>query len=363
MSTPRLFLGNFDFEHRLADPRRQLTNHLQRINAELAMSWLAIADDGDMIWTPQAIEPGFFERATAEGLSKVVPVVSLDSVPSGVECLPWGWTDEIRQLCDLRGWIRNDPPESSVLATNSRRFSSDLESQWQAGLEGAGSIRSQEDLHRYIASLESVAQWVIKAEFGMSGRERILGRGIPTESQGRWIEKHLNAGGVVFFEPWVERMAEAGIQIDIPRTGPPTLIGIVPLLSDERGQYIGSVFAPQEAEALAGEWEKAVQIALQASERAQALGYFGPMGIDAMHYRDRDGSSRFRPLQDINARWTMGRLSLGWRRFLQPGESGFWCFDSGRRLRHDPNVRRVIPTSPQAVGGSPSHFASAIYLS
>jgi hypothetical protein len=27
---------------------------------------------------------------------------------------------------------------------------------------------------------------------------------------------------------------------------------------------------------------------------------------------------------DINARWTMGRLSLGWRKHLRPGESGLW---------------------------------------
>gem|GEM_PF-5392860 len=39
----RLFIGNFDFEHRLAQPARQISSKLERINAELATSWLAIA--------------------------------------------------------------------------------------------------------------------------------------------------------------------------------------------------------------------------------------------------------------------------------------------------------------------------------
>ncbi len=51
-----LFIGNFDFEYRLADSRtRQLTASLERINAELASVWTAVSDEGDDIrkiyWT------------------------------------------------------------------------------------------------------------------------------------------------------------------------------------------------------------------------------------------------------------------------------------------------------------------------
>ena len=44
-------------------------------------------------------------------------------------------------------------------------------------------------------------------------------------------------------------------------------------------------------------------------------GDFSPLGLDAMRHRVPGGAVRTRCLQDINARWTMGRLALGLRRF------------------------------------------------
>ena len=140
---PRFFLGNFDFEHRLADPTRQLPAKLERINAELATSWLAIADDGDYLWTPQPIEVSFFEQAVRDGLPCVIPVVSFDEVPRGVECITWGWTDDVRRLCDKHGWIHNAPPQEAVRAANSRRFSAALEREWCCGLDFAGGARKK----------------------------------------------------------------------------------------------------------------------------------------------------------------------------------------------------------------------------
>ncbi len=334
---PRLFLGNFDFEHRLADPMRQLPAKLERINAELASSWLAIADDGDYLWTPQTIEPGFFEQAVQDGLPRVIPVVSLDDVPRGVECIPWGWTDDVRRLCDKHGWIRNAPPHEAVRMGNSRRFSAALEREWLCGLDFAGEATSLQEIDRFLAFHDTESRWVVKAEFGMSGRERILGCGLPTEADRNWIEKRLASDGVVFFEPWVERRAEVGIQIDIPREGDPQLIGVVPMLVDERGQYAGSWFATRMDSALANEplyWSLTVEVALRAAKRLQELNYFGPLGIDAMRYRAPNGAIRLRPLQDINARWTMGRLSHGWRRLLKPDDAGCWHHGPQGVLEH-----------------------------
>jgi hypothetical protein len=41
-------------------------------------------------------------------------------------------------------------------------------------------------------------------------------------------------------------------------------------------------------------------------------------------YRDPAGHERLRPLQDLNARFTMGRLTLAWRDWLPAGWSGAW---------------------------------------
>lgn len=326
---PRLFIGNFDFEHRLAAPGRQLPAKLQRLNAELATSWLAIADEGDYLWTPEPIDTEFFKQAVANGLPRVIPVVSFDEVPAGTECVPWGWTDEIRKLCAARGWIRNDPDDSAVRAANSRRLSSELEQEWRVGLPFSGEATSIDQIEHYVGLHDHDSRWVIKAEFGMSGRERLLGSGVPEGADRSWIEKRLSSNGIVFFEPWVEKVSEVGIQIDIPRQGEPQLLEVVPMIADERGQYSGSRLTSQDSEQShvtlrPSDWGLAIDIALQAARRIQNVGYFGPLGIDAMQYKDENQQLHVRPLQDINARWTMGRLCLGFRRFLERYESAEW---------------------------------------
>lgn len=332
---PRLFVGNFDFEHRLAEPGRQLPIRIDRINAELASCWLAIAEDGDFLWTPRPIAMSFFEQLSAAGLPQVVPINSFDQAPPGAECVPWGWTDEIRRLCDRYGWVRHDPPDRSVRAANARRTSALLEQEWQVGLERSGPAASVAEVSQRISQHPSDARWVIKAEYGMSGRERITGTGPLTLTQQNWIRKRLATDEIVFFEPWVESLCEVGIQIHIPPTGDPELIQTVPLLVNPQGQYAGSLFLADPDLTPIRDWlgqASAIDVAVRAAGRLQAAGYFGPLGIDAMVYRAADHSIRVRPLQDINARWTMGRLSLGWKRFRDARDRiGIWCHYSGDR--------------------------------
>lgn len=361
---PRLFLGNFDFEHRLADPRFQPTKQLKRLNAELATAWLAIAEEGDWIWTPEPIDAEFFRSLENAGFPRVQPVVSLSDVPSGVECVPWGWSSEVRLLAEKHDWIADAPPILAVQIANSRTISYVLERLLKVGLDGMEGIRSMEQLH---AVLESQAptegRWVIKAEYGMSARERILGRGrsLSTADE-QWVRKRLDSRINVYFEPWVERVGEIGIQIDVLANGRPQLLGITPMLVDERGQYAGSWFAYQESRFSDQQafWPSAIETALEAARQLKSQGYFGPLGIDAMIYRDSDGELKLRPLQDINARWTMGRLSLGWQRFLEHGEEGCWLRGS---CCEDPagfQVTSRFRTTPDTIGGTPSNHESQL---
>jgi hypothetical protein len=364
---PRLFIGNFDFEHRLAEPRREPSTKLQRLNAELASAWLAIADDGDWLWIPSPIEKAFFEQTASAGLPRMIPVISFAEVPRGVKCVPWGWSGEVRALAERFGWIANAPSMIAVRAANSRATSEELERKWNIGLTGARRVETTGQFHSAIRALtKSDARWIVKAEFGMSARERILGRGIAIPAAEDWVRRRLASHGAVFFEPWVERIDEVGIQIDVPQQGSPLLIGVTPMLVDQRGQYAGSWFDGDESRLLADSslWNEAIEVALRVAKSLQLLDYFGPLGIDAMVYRDGNGVRRVRSLQDINARWTMGRLSLGWRRLLRPGERG--CWQHGARdevlgsMLFEPT--RKLSTSPDCVGAIRCHHMSQILI-
>jgi hypothetical protein len=126
-------------------------------------------------------------------------------------------------------------------------------------------------------------------------------------------------------------------------------------LVDERGQYVGSWF--HDDRALADEWGEAIEIQRLVLERVQILGYTGPVGIDAMKYRDSRGQVRIRPLQDINARWTMGRLALGWRDLLAPGETGLMRIGTLAEFDATPAAGMKLLVSPRTLAGRPVHHA------
>ena len=69
-TAPRSYYGNFDFEHRLANAQFAPTAKLKQLNAELAAAWLAIAEDGDFIWTPGDIDSQFFDALHVLGLPR-----------------------------------------------------------------------------------------------------------------------------------------------------------------------------------------------------------------------------------------------------------------------------------------------------
>ncbi len=213
---------------------------------------------------------------------------------------------------------------------------------------------------RSIGPRSTAQAWVVKANFGMSARERILGRGsAPAPQAVQWVERQLAENEAVFFEPWVERIEEFGFQFTIPPAGEPVLEGITPLLTDSRGTYRGSRLRGA-IDQLGSHDESAevLQTVTRAAQRVQQLGYFGPLGIDAMRYRTADGESRWRPLQDINARLTMGRLALGLQRFVPESHHASWLHvrwsDTATEIpEHVAHGDRSLPAGTRAIRTSP----------
>lgn len=367
---PRLFVGNFHFEHELAASSGwKPSAALQRIAAERAVSWISLADDGDLIWTPEPISDEFWESLTNAGLPSVRGIVDLNSVPSNVrEVVPWGWSAWTRAMCRET----KSPNDSAVRTGNSREWSFALEQELSVALPGAARLERMEDfveLVRRSASefSERVDEhaWIIKANFGMAARERLLGRG-PTLSppQQSWLSRRFAVGEAVFFEPWLRRRAEVGVQWTIlPRgQGEPRLEGLTPLLCDAQGGYRGSEFSLDTS--IPRAWQRVVEVCEQTAKRLQAIGYFGPLGIDAAIHEDMSGAEHVRPLQDINARFTMGRLALGFRRWLHVGERGVWRHGRTEELTSAAMIDagREIDLTPPMVGSHPPTHGSRLWI-
>jgi hypothetical protein len=322
-----LLYGNFEFEHQLVHAKPQtLPASVRALNADLPYALTAIAQPGDFIWAEEPADSAFRQHLAAIGLPEVQFATHASKVPQEVSFMPWGWSPAVKKLAAKHGWHGECPDLAAVATANSREFSARLEQEWNVGLPEARTIQSADELRTAIdASTRQAPGWVVKANFGMSARERILAHGpaiMPSALQ--WLQKQL-AHGPVYFEPWVERIEEVAFQFTIPASGDPILEGITPLLTDQLGTYRGSRLSGKSCRfATAEELATVGPIVTRAAHRVQQLGYFGPLGIDAMLYETPDGQRRWRPLQDINARWTMGRVALGLKRIVPRSMHATW---------------------------------------
>ncbi len=333
---PQVFLGNFDFEHELAAKSNSPTNALRRLNAELSWHLAALTTPGDGIWLP-AMPSSEFLTAARELLGDVLLSKDASAFRGGFTICPWGWSSQIRTLAERHHLTANGPSLTATRRANSRQHSFLIEQQLEVALAGTFAIAGMDQLeHALITRFNSSPdqRWVIKSDFGMSGRERVVGHGPQLdEAARRWIEKRLARHEWLIFEPWLDRISEAGILLDIPKREDSgnaiRLVALTELMTDSRGQYAGTRTGPDVNAKAETIWQPAVEAAMQFAILLRAEGYFGPIGIDAMQYfateADRiAGRPSIRPIQDVNARWTMGFIAATWTQRLAPNACSTW---------------------------------------
>jgi len=296
---------------------------------------------------------------------------------------PWGWSPSALKVATTLGFNCEAASFESVRTVNSRQFSSqfDIAVDLETGGNGVpfGSLCRTlpeviEELQRY--SQRHDGRWVIKADISHAARNRILGSGELRASQLQWLESK-QAQTPVYVEPWVERIAECGLQFDVGSHSTSSFLGAAEMITDSNGQYHGSILRPCEA---AGEsarsmassrwWSRAIEHGLGIVHAAFELGFRGPLGIDCMVFREA-GRLRLRLAHDINGRRTMGRLALSLRRHVPPGHWACWCFASAKSEQsisealHESSAAgvQVMPTSPTQLCGRATTLRTCLAIS
>jgi len=308
---PRLFFGNFDFEHSLGlAPLGQLSRNLREVNAKWCLSLLPLMKPGDYLWIPELL---IDRKDSWQDLVKqagVVGIWQVDQIPSDneIEFVPWGWTEKNISWAKEQVWTVPHPEMQIVTWANSRATSFGYEQQWESAPPGSIELHQVEDLGEQLTNFSDDAKWVMKAEFSMSARERMIGQGRDVlQPTLNWLKKRLLHSGRVFFEPWLNRIEEMSFHYDISPAGEVCFLGMTELLTDEFGRYLGNRLVSVENAQDKTEWECSCLQTMQFAHQLAKKEYFGPLSIDAMRYEDAKGDSHERPLQDVNARYSMGR--------------------------------------------------------
>lgn len=266
---------------------------------------------------------------------------------------PWGWSPQsLSALKSLLPYCLNSEAYEALLKRSqnseihSKSYSSSLLKKFVENDEQneifSKVIKSMDEL---ITALEETPKsefpLALKAPFGSSGQniQRVFSTQL-SPSEINWATRILLQEKEIVVEPWLNKVADFSIQLHVDEEGKVSLKGISRFLTDPRGQYRGTVLGrftdglrPEILRTLHQEnfFETLEKAGYFVGESLFRKGYSGPAGVDALIY-EREGRFLFKPIVEVNARYTMGRVALEIGKHLAPGTVGVWLHVSKRHL-------------------------------
>ncbi len=249
----------------------------------------------------------------------------------------WGVTPRLLRLAQTLAIPQDFPSLPSVRLANDKRTSHMLERQLGIALPFSRLVADPNELRDAVAKCPY--DWVLKHPFGFSARERALGkRGQLSDSSFGWAARRLGQGWSLLFEPWVECSQNFSLHFEIAPCQTHVL-GHCQLLTDAGGVYRGNRVHPRPPD------PDALSAGLAVCDQLAAAGYWGPVGIDGLR-GVLGGQAVFRPLVEINARCSFGRLTLALTDWVPAGWSYLWWFPSRKDSWRIPPSLPPLPEPP-----------------
>lgn len=336
---PKLFWFNASWEEECVtampsqdkhgSPKNVSSAVAQKVEHDLQALMMFVAKVDDVVWLDKKPTTTHLKTLTDAGFKIPQLVDSIDELGQRLfeKFEPWGMSPRARAFREkLPINFRQSEPNPTLPEYASKVWASQLS---PAQHFPQRLCRSELEVKKALFPGWSV----IKAPYGASGRNalRIAPNGIEPE-QHRWIEKSLKLYGCLIIEPWVNRVADLSVQLDTGNATKPFL-AMTRFIADRRGQYIGHILnAPWvglEAEDIRALYQhQYIKTLHQTAETvATALrhaGHHGPAGFDAFLYRDEGNKLALRPLVEVNARYTMGRIAKAIESQIHPKATALW---------------------------------------
>jgi len=181
---------------------------------------------------------------------------------------------------------------------------------------------------------------LFKSPYGCSGKGHIIAKSFSNDVQ-IWAEKKIQLHGYIVAEPLLQRVEDFSVLYEI-KNGEIECLGMAQLINDSRGQFRGIRLAPRFSKMLSPElaeflFKEADFIAWYNEKIPSAIlkllpGYSGPVGVDALVWRDDQGKLMLRHVIELNVRMTMGRVALELQKKLNP--NGWSDFSVQRKEKY-----------------------------
>jgi len=155
----------------------------------------------------------------------------------------------------------------------------------------------------------AAAAWLLKPRMGSSGRG-----GVRRLEHVRGAADRLRRLGGAVFEPWLRRTEDLSALLLLGRDGEVRWIGTTRPIVRDSGAYLGNRGVVEAGGRIASGSPRDAALRTAAEDVARLAakrGYFGPLGMDAFAFVGPEGEEVFRPVVEVNARFTMGMVAAG----------------------------------------------------
>lgn len=338
--TPRVFWFCPDPENAMTNLVYQPRQSVENLAADLEILAAFVASHEDVVLMNQVPSLEHRERLQGYGftLPEFVAKTELESLANRklAELRPWAWCPQSAEL--LQELETNLPKNARRIQAcwneqTRELYSKETDVNWSVAFSETHPkpfIDSQQ-IGKAIKDPTAIqvpdrGEWLAKAPFGASGQRNQIWQGAPTL---RWAEKIIEQQGCVIIEPRLNRVFDFSVQYEMTRDELKKL-DIVRLKNNARGQFMAAQCGPKPCQALPAELAQFLgQFAFPLYGRELrefletkllAIGYLGPIGVDALVYRASDGSLALKPIVEVNPRYTMGRLTVELRKRIAPDQ-------------------------------------------
>lgn len=326
----------------------------KNLEEDLSILPLVFAGQDDLLYMYR--EPSTIHLKKLKNLGFELPQIKVIETGSVVKklskraagnLLPWGWSPEMNKI--LAPLIKQNGQElvwqDSFKSLFSKKWSLEFNQKlnnsdisWNEDSSSLGVFCTE--LEEVVKALESFTSlgWetsCVKSPYGASGRNiiRFQGGRVTDKQFGR-LKSLLKKQGGLIVEPWLERVVDFSVHFDFKDKL--KFQGISRLINDEHGQYSASLFGKYEqglsedvlaflhGQKTGGLTTYYKSFTSYLEEELKSTAYRGPIGIDTFIYKGLNGSLFFRPVVEVNFRYTMGRVALGFTKKLSPGKCGLF---------------------------------------
>lgn len=399
--TPNVFLFNPFAEAFIAQGRAFTpVKHQAQLARDLANLPQFLGRQDDIVLVPQRPSVEFLSGLKQAGFAlpefvEMNPVALTNLAQRKLGVLrPWAWgPDSVEQLAPLFASVTGEERRieqrfnERIAQLYSKAWSADFLRKFLAQSEHAAWLCHETEVGRAVNTMRDALsaisairarghhRIVVKEALGLAGHNAIrLWEPELLDTQRRWMNKALEQKRTLIIEPWLERVADFSVQLEMTPRGL-KLCGYTGLVNDAKGQFHANWAAPDHARRLpdfvvalfSEPRDIAVRlhrlfgdIVASLDTALREVDYLGPIGIDAFVYRTERGEIRLKPVVEINPRYTMGRLTVELMKQTCPGSFGHFRLISLAMARAEgfaefsSYARAITERHPLQVEGHPT---------